>query len=250
MGVWHRLGRHKVEWPMLDVGYNVRELGGYPTPRGATLTHRFLRSGDTDDLSERDLLYLRNYGVRRVVDLRSKSERAIAPDDLANQDWVTYRNVPLYDFDLHDPSLDIDAGNDNFLASSYLQILANRPAVREVFSFFAEAAPSECVLYHCAVGMDRTGVTSMLLLGLAGVDRGRIIADYVYSYGEPGEVNEAVFNHHVPVGARNDLAGAIQTMATVYDRLTSAYGSVHGYLTACGLTQRQLAAVRAHLTAS
>lgn len=254
MGIWQRLGfgrkagdKKAVSWPLLDVGYNVRELGGYATPRGTTATHRFLRSGDTDMLSERDLAFFRQYGVRRVVDLRSTSETRIAPDDLASQSWVTYRNVPLYDFDMHDPTLDISERDGGYLASGYLTMLANRPAVQEIFSFFAEAAADECVLFHCAAGMDRTGVTAMLLLGLAGVDRQHIVADYVYSYGTPEEVNQAVFEGKVPKGARNDLAGAIKTMSTVYDRLTSSYGSVRGYLTACGLSQQELEAVRAHL---
>lgn len=255
MGIWQRLGfgrggngkgGHKVEWPMLDVGYNVRELGGKPVQGGSTQPRRFLRSGDTDMLSERDLAFFREYGVRRVVDLRSRRECEIAPDDLASEPWTTYLNVPLYDFDLHDPSLDIDESH-GWLASGYLQMLANRDAVRRIFSFFSEAAPGECVLFHCAAGMDRTGVTAMLLLALAGVDRERIIADYVYSYGEPREVDGVVFRHELPRTSKNDLAGAMGTMATVYDRLTSAYGSVRGYLTACGLTQREISAVRSHL---
>lgn len=254
MGIWQRLGfgrktgvKKAVSWPMLDVGYNVRELGGYATAHGTTVSHRFLRSGDTDMLSERDLAFFRQYGVSRVVDLRSVSETRVAPDDLASQPWVTYRNVPLYDFDMHDPTLDISEHDGGYLASGYLTMLANRPAVREIFSFFAEAGADECVLFHCAAGMDRTGVTAMLLLGLAGVGRQHIIADYVYSYGTPEEVNQAVFEGKIPKTARNDLAGAINTMATVYDRLTGSYGSVRGYLTACGLTQRQISNVRNHL---
>lgn len=254
MGIWQRLGfgrkgdGHKdVSWPMLDVGYNVRELGGYETPYGTTASHRFLRSGDTDMLSERDLAFFRSYGVRRVVDLRSESECRIAPDDLASQPWITYVNVPLYDFDLHDPTLDIDERGGNYLAAGYLTMLANRDAVRQIFSFFADATPEECILFHCAAGMDRTGVTAMLILGLAGVDRQHIIADYVYSYGTVDEVNQSVFEGKVPKGARNDLAGAMRTMSTVYDRLTSSYGSVRGYLTACGVTQRQLRDVRTHI---
>lgn len=255
MGIWQRLGfggkggdgRRKVEWPMLDVGYNVRELAGYETAHGTTRPHRFLRSGDTDMLSERDVAFFRQYGVRRVVDLRSASECRIAPDDLAKQPWVEYRNVELFSYDLHDPAFDRGGEPRGFLASSYLTMLANHDAVRDIFSFFAEAGRDECILYHCAAGMDRTGVTSMLVLGLAGVDRQHIIADYVYSYGTPAEVNGLVFEGRPAKHAHNDLAGAQDTMAQVYDRLVAGYGSVRGYLTACGVTQRQLSTVSDHL---
>lgn len=257
MGILHKLrlglgGRRtdtdrQVEWPMLAVGDNVRELGGYATPAGTTQAHRFLRSGDTDMLSDRDLAFFKNYGVRRVLDLRSASERRVAPDDLARQDWVTYRSVELYDFDLHDPNLDREGEPRGFLASSYLTMLANHRAVREMFGFFAEAQPNECVLFHCAAGMDRTGVTSMLLLGLAGVDREHILADYTYSYGTPSEVNGMVFEGKDATHTRNDLAEALNTMGQVYDRVRRSYGSVPGYLTACGIPLDTLEAVRKHL---
>lgn len=258
VGIWQRLGfgkgggeaRKKVEWPMLDVGYNVRELAGYETPQGKTQAHRFIRSGDTDMLSERDVAFFQDYGVRRVLDLRSASECHIAADDLARQPWVTYKNIELFSYDLHDPALDRGGEPRGFLASSYLTMLANQEAVRSMFAFFAEAKPNECVLYHCAAGMDRTGVTSMLLLGLAGVDRQHIIADYCYSYGTPEEVDDIVFRGNAKRHTRNDIRGAMDTMGQVYDRVRGAYGSVRGYLTACGVTQRELTAVRDHLVAT
>lgn len=57
-------------------GHNVRELGGYVTPRGKTQTHRFLRSGSTGLLSAEDLDTLRSWGVRYVLDLRGIGETA------------------------------------------------------------------------------------------------------------------------------------------------------------------------------
>lgn len=234
---------------MLDVGYNVRELGGYPTPHGSTQAHRFLRSGDTDMLSQRDLAFFKDYGVRRVLDLRSASECKVAPDDFARQSWVTYRNIELYDFDLHDPTLDHGGEPRGFLAASYLTMLANHKAVREMFAFFAEAQPNECVLFHCAAGMDRTGVTSMLLLGLAGVDKKRIMADYAYSYGAPSEVDPIALDGRPASAARsrNDICAALDTMGEVYDRVCAGYGSVHGYLLACDIPEEHIRAVRVHL---
>ena len=78
------------EGRVLDVpsGYNVRELGGYPTPYGQTLYRRFLRSGDTDGLSSTDIAALRDYGVSMDVDLRSQWEVTHAPDRLAKDRGV------------------------------------------------------------------------------------------------------------------------------------------------------------------
>ena len=45
-----------------------------------------------------------------------------------------------------------------------------RPLFRiQLVEFLAQAQRNECVLFHCAAGMDRTGVISLLLLGLCGV---------------------------------------------------------------------------------
>ena len=86
---------------LLDVlsGYNVRELGGYPTPYGQTLYHRFVRSGDTDGLSSTDIAALRDYGVSMDVDLRSQWEVTHAPDRLAKDRGVRSLHAQLHSYD-------------------------------------------------------------------------------------------------------------------------------------------------------
>ena len=37
------------------------------------------------------------------------------------------------------------------------------------------------IVYHCAVGTDRTGFISMLILGVCGVSQDDILRDYVFS---------------------------------------------------------------------
>ena len=234
-------------------GENVRELGGYPVDGGETRYHRFLRSGFTSDLTPRDLRYLERYGVRMVLDLRSAAEVRAHPDPFAQRPDVRYCNVSFYEFNLHDPSLEALAGDDEtlvgFLTSSYLDMLATSEAVRLMFAFLATAQEDECVLFHCTAGMDRTGVLAMLVLALAGVDRTHIIADYAYSYATTEEVDSWIFDGSTPsAGVDPSLYdAAMQVMATVYDRLRSVYGDVATYLRSCGVTEEELDAVRAHL---
>lgn len=182
-------------------GDNVRELGGFPLREGGcTRAHRFVRSGTTSTLTRRDLFRLRRYGIKRVLDLRGEGELRVSPDPFARRRDVVYLNVPMYNFDLHDPKLvqkvDEDTGLEDYLISGYLDMLANRPALAQIFSFFAQATPTECVLFHCTAGMDRTGVISMLVLALAGVDRSHLIADYTYSYADEAVVNRLIFDAH------------------------------------------------------
>jgi len=236
---------------------NLRELGGFPVAGGGTTKpHRFLRCADTTGVTTRDVRYLKRYGLARVVDLRGDVELRNWPDPFAHKLGISYLSVPLHDLNLHDPKLEVELPEDaeldfaDFLIEGYLDMLANRPAVQRIFSFFAEAKEHECVLFHCAAGMDRTGVTAMLLLGLAGVDRDHIAADYSYSFGDEDEVDALVAGELTPDDASSDpLRVAPDVMRTVYDQLCSAYGDVASYLRACRLTDEQLDAVRAHLLA-
>lgn len=178
--------------------FNLRELAGYSAEGGLTLPHRFLRSGALDTATAADCDFLKSYGVTRVVDLRGEAEVARGDGPLAEDPDISWINVPLFDYNMSDPCLMPRTGAAGYLAESYCTILANKPAVKEIFEFFAEAGADDCVLFHCAAGMDRTGVTSMLLLGLCGVDRDHIICDYSYSFGGAREVDKAVMSGKPP----------------------------------------------------
>ncbi len=229
----------------LSTGFNVRELGGYMVEGGATSYRRFLRSGGLDTLSLEDQQRLHNYGVRLVVDLRGNHEVGVSPDRLSSMREVRHLHVPLYDINLSDPALEKDETGGDYWALGYLTMLANREAIRQIFSFFATATPSECILFHCAAGMDRTGVIAMLVLGLAGASRERIVADYCYSFAPTKEVDRVVYDGKRV--ERRELELRLEAVSTVLDRIQKAYGTVEDYLLMCGVTQSELDRVRAHL---
>jgi protein-tyrosine phosphatase len=237
----------------LASGENIRELGGFPVPGGITCWHRFLRSGTTSGLTGHDLRCLLRYGVTYVADLRSEEELSHSSDPFAREAGVTYSNIPLYDYDLHDPKLEDGAGAagddlslSGFLVDGYLSMLSNKPAIARLFSFFADAPSTACILFHCTAGMDRTGVTSMLLLALAGVDRAHIVADYAYSFTDASDVDEWLFGKRAAPDTEINRA-ALKTMGIVYDRMCGAYGGAAEYLSACGISALTLARIRVHL---
>ena len=232
----------------LQTGFNVRELGGYAVAEGATEYRRFVRSGGLDMLSEQDQQLLYDYGVRLVVDLRGNHEVSVAGDKIARMQDVRFLHVPLFDINLSDPSLGLDEVGGSYHTLGYLTMLANRDAVKRIFSFFATAQAGECVLFHCAAGMDRTGMVAMLLLGLAGASRERMVSDYCYSFGHVSEVDAIVYKGDAP--ARRELELRLEAITTVLDRLEAGFGSVEQYLRSCGLSEDDLARVRAHLLES
>ncbi len=260
VSIWTRPGKGGTgpleEARFLDVpsGSNYRDLGGYPTPTGLTRYRRFVRAGATDALTDADLTRLETYGVHRVLDLRSAFEAPHSSDRFARRKGVAWLNVPLFDYNLSDPSLlATQAPEGNYLIDGYVTMLSNRRAVREIFEFFAQTPEGEGVLFHCAAGMDRTGMTAMLLLGLADVPRAHIVADYLYSFAPQDEVDRMVFDHEDPrvqEASWNPLPTRCEAIEFVYDRVMEGYGSTRAYLAACGVSEVCLDTVRGMLVES
>lgn len=240
-----RQGAHsgRLEFPG---AYNLGELGGYPADGGKTLEHRYLRSGSLKDLDARGRKNLYNYGVRRILDLRGQSEVRADPDELVDWPGVVLKNVELYSFDMSDPKLDRGDDEGGYLAAGYFTMLANHAAIRQIFAFLSATPDKSCLLFHCSAGMDRTGVVAMLILGVVGVPRDVIVADYAYSFGTLAQVNAAVFGAHRG-GVQDALALRIRAIEVTYDRVVDAYGSVNGYLAACGVPESQIRATGRHL---
>jgi protein tyrosine/serine phosphatase len=160
-------------------GYNIRDLGGLPTTDGRlTVERRIVRSATLDRLTEAGWAALLEHGVRTVIDLRNEDELK----DLAapRPESVTVVNVPI----------DTIAGKDWYKSVWHLdgtprifeRYLADRPeSVAAVVKAVAMAQPG-AILVHCAGGRDRTGLSSLVLLALAGVEPDAIAHDYVLTY--------------------------------------------------------------------
>lgn len=171
-----------VPLPLKSVN-NVRDLGGYPftTPDGAqgtTAFRAFVRAGSLRGISAGDIEALRQYGVRRIVDLRSPFELKYQPDAFSSgkRNDFEYVSIPMLD-QLNSSGFG-DALPDR-MSDVYIQLLdEDFDDIRRVMEALAGEGAS---LFHCRAGKDRTGVIAMLLLGLAGVDDDRIVADYEVS---------------------------------------------------------------------
>lgn len=231
--------------------FNVRDLGGYQSVAGPTKEHRFLRSGDTMFLTDEDRQTLLDYGVRRVVDLRMSVERPDLSNRLAHVDGVAWMNSSMAD----DRTMTEDwMGSGRvvgFVVEGYWRMLSDKEGIRRIISFMAEAGPDDCILFHCAGGMDRTGVISMLVLANAGVLRDDVIWDYAYAFGPDDEVDEIVRTWD-PAAAAPEHDGTLTrlyAMAALYDSVVERHGSVRNYLFSCGVTEEEAQRLADHLVA-
>ena len=129
---------------------------------------RYLRSDVPGRLSEKDILWLLEYDIRTVIDLRSQPETEKRPCPLKNHPDFTYYHRPVSNGDIVPlcPE-DVPRSYHNMVNGQMAEILT-----------IAESAPTG-VLYFCNAGKDRTGVLSALLLRRMGASRQEIIDNYL-----------------------------------------------------------------------
>lgn len=164
---------------------NARDLGGLVLADGSGVIDcgRLVRSASPQLLSERGAQQLYSYGVRTVVDLRTRGEQereGYGPLGRYYDDGtITHLDAPLLSESswAHDP-VGTAAGLDD-PARHYISYLADTDTLNLIATSVSEtAARGEATLLHCAFGKDRTGVVSALLLDTAGACHDAIIDDY------------------------------------------------------------------------
>lgn len=228
---------------------NVRDLGGYNTKEGKTTkSHSLLRADALHILTEEDCKKLYDYGVRCIIDLRSKEEAQREPDRLPMvYDDVEYLQVPIQDhvrtnryFEEFPPSM----------WELYRWLLDDsKESFRTIFKTMAKYE-NDCVMFHCSGGKDRTGTIAMLLLKLVGVDNETIIGDYAAT----ADYMKDIFPRQV---ADLESRGLIvphyvmesppENMVKTLDYLKEKYDTIDNYFASIGLTNEEVTNVRRKL---
>jgi hypothetical protein len=199
-----------------------------------------------------------------VVDLRTEVEVAAeGPGPLTREPGVRIEHRSLHpetgggtdldastvdpwqvDDDRHDP-------DEAPTVRAYLGYLRHRPeSVAAAVRAIARAPGG--VLVHCAAGKDRTGVVVALALEAAGVSRDDVVADYLRTAERieaiiarlgtsptyANEVDPADAQRHAPV------PGTMERLLALVDE---RHGGAEGWLRSNGLTDDDLARLRARL---
>ena len=234
---------------------NVRDLGGHPTEDGGeTRFGSVVRADSVRHLTDEGWQALVDYGMKTVVDLRTKEELEADPP----------AELPVEV--LHIPFLETDRSDWKQIEDELEAVVKAAPdvasATRDVYLVFLDHfasnvaaavravanAPEGGVVIHCAGGKDRTGLVTALLLHLAGVRTEEIALDYALSEERLRTRHEQWIAEAESEEERERLMRITQTPADsikgVLEELERRYGSVEGYLRHGGLTNDELARAR------
>jgi protein tyrosine/serine phosphatase len=217
--------------------FNVRDLGGLRTADGAVVAGGRLVRGDALHRARSTADALREHGVVRVLDLRDQRERDT--EGVLDADGIEVVHLPVldptfewFDQDHPDPS--------TLLAHRYQVILSSFPdrfaaAVGATVEVVAAPDAPAGVAYHCAVGKDRTGLLTALLLGALGVPATTVVEDYVRSARATAVQVSWLWSLGLPGGGATDADLALgvwsaraETMTATLDWIDREHGGAVG----------------------
>lgn len=214
---------------------NFRDLGGYAAGAGMTRWGVLYRSARLTRATQAELDALAGLGIRTVIDLRMTQEEAMRPDAGKEDPRLGWRHLSLLGALEEDPGALRELPDEvPPMSTLYLQMLQRcQDGFRRLFAALAEGLSRGAVLFHCTAGKDRTGLTAALLLGLLGVDRLDIIADY--------QVSRTYNLRFMP----EDTTGSDpEHMVIALDALDDEYGGAEGFLKAAGVADGALDGIR------
>ena len=135
-----------------DVGYNVRDLGGWSCDGGTIQYGMLVRGGDTNPADKH--LMVDEIGIRTEVRLFEQSAQGL--------------DHSVWDIDM------IVNPTNSVLASSMDKAMW-KPLLRGIFDSVSHNLP---VYFHCGQGADRTGAMAVMLEAILGVSENDISKDY------------------------------------------------------------------------
>ncbi|MEV7618089.1 tyrosine-protein phosphatase [Streptomyces sp. NPDC089799] len=228
-----------LEW---DGCHNTRDLHLPGGPAPAVL----VRSDRVTALTAVGWEALLDHGVRTVIDLRNPDETAADTHTAPRPPAVTTLHVPLDGIE-HRDFWDVWWGTPGFGSPEYYVPFLRRfpERIADVARAVAHAGPGG-VLFHCALGRDRTGLIALVLLRLAGAEPDRIAADHALSDSRMPAWHAAHGRAYDPGPVEARMA-ELGTTGRELARRAAEWLDAPGYLRYGGLDADELRALRGRL---
>lgn len=236
------------------------------------------RSSELSRLTDEGRAALLSLGIHDVADLRSRRElERRGPGQVPPE--VALHHLPFHFEDdsaqdaPHEATFqrvmsespegeDVAESAKRYMTEVYEEfpsLTGAQVAVRQVISLLADGRP---VIAHCFAGKDRTGFTVATVLEAVGVPRDAIVTDFLRSNDAIDPLRESIMESvkaragetpEVLTFAEARLTDAVLGVREEYldaarRKLDERYGSPAGFLQAAGVTDDDLARLRAQLT--
>lgn len=216
---------------------NFRDLGGYRTSVGRRVRWgRVFRADRLDALHASDWAQLAQRGIGTAIDLRAPHEVAADAPAVPGLRRIALPIDSVLGAQLRalrDAGTPVDAARMRVLMQQeYRRMVLDYAAVLgRLVRHVAEAG--HAVVFHCAAGKDRTGIAAALLLGLLGVDRSTIEADYLLTndlYRRPLDLQQQSHTNGLPADAREVMWTVHAShLRAAFDALDEAYGGLEPF---------------------
>ena len=218
-------------------------LGGTPTTDGKhILPNRLLCSGCLNRVGPSARRRLLQHGLAKIIDLRTDTEIADRPD--CDLDGVAKVHIPIFEERI--------VGITREKSGSYMDMLRAMTPIENLYQSMVTdpyclshfdtvlhdiMAGDMAVLYHCTAGKVRTGLVTLFLLSLLGVDRAEIMRIYLGVNRRQWRIALATASlvfllSFDPKLVRKDYDYFIATsyLSSAIDTIESRFGSMEAFL--------------------
>lgn len=246
---------------------NTRDLGGIKTKDGRQIAPgRLVRSGALYRMNASSCRRLETqYRVKTIIDLRTTAEIGRRPLPKALK--IPVVNVSLSEKAMLGMVSDsasivqkiravVAAGmtETEFMEQTYRNLIIGKTAMagyQRIFDILLHT-PDGAVLFSCAQGRDRTGMTALMILSALGVSVVDIMDDYMIAPSAEREYFLISLMKNLRLASPDEAAFAKAFASSSLSRFRCAercleeeYGSIHTYLTeAIGLRNAEFEQLR------
>ncbi|OTA15038.1 phosphotyrosine protein phosphatase [Xenorhabdus vietnamensis] len=189
----------------LNGGINFRDLGNKTLNNGAKIKSGLLfRSGSLDRLTENDQTFLTEQKLFQIIDYRDSCEIMDKPDQIWHGAY--YHHAPANPL-----SKEVNANLDKldkeileqfdakvFMSRLYELLPINNPAYKTLATLLLQPEKGG-IVQHCAVGKDRTGVGSALVLLALGADLDTVMEDYLLTNVTLAPYRDYLLSEHAKI---------------------------------------------------
>lgn len=157
---------------------NFRDLGGHPAAENRRVRAGMIfRSSHLSEVPPESPIS--RLELRTLVTLQSRAEvKHLGVPEPASRRGVRWEHIPMGDEWFNDQGytrIAVEPGREHLALVTHF-----RSDWRRFFKLLAERDVYP-LLFHCSAGRDRTGVGAAMLLSMLGVERNRIVADFLES---------------------------------------------------------------------